>query len=168
MKLSELTAQTVAEYLRVTYSSLSATEVSLLSAMIAAAQSFVKGYTGLENVSPDEELVGFGDGEETEFTLEYRPVSGLTVYVDGILQTLTTDYTVNTTTGIVSFVTAPADGAEIVAAYDAVPSDEFDDLAIAAMVLVQDMWDRREYHIDKDKVNQVVEAILDLHRTNLL
>ena len=168
MKMSELTAEDLATYLRVTYSSMTAAEVSELSAMIAATQGFVKGYTGLENISPDEEAVGTGDGEETEYALAYRPVSSLTVYVDGVAKTATTDYTINGETGWITFVTAPAEGAEITASYSAAPSDAFEDLAIAAMVLVQDMYDRREYHIDKSNVNQVVESILGMHRVNLL
>lgn len=37
-----------------------------------------------------------------------KPTSGLQVFIDGILQTITTHYTIDLTTGIITFVTAPA------------------------------------------------------------
>lgn len=71
----------------------------------------------------DDELIGTGDGSDTTFQLvkNYtrgattrtrkitRPVSGtVVIYKDGVVQTVTTHYTVNYSTGVVSFVTAPA------------------------------------------------------------
>lgn len=168
MKMSELTAENVATYLRETYSSMTVSEVAELTAMVAAAKAYVKGFTGLEDVSPVDEVVGTGDGEETEFTVAYRPASGQTVCVDDVTKTETTDYTFVDATGVITFINAPADGAEITASYSAVPSDAFEDLAIAAKVLCQDMYDRREYHVDKSNVNLVVDAILGMHRVNLL
>ena len=60
-----------------------------------------------------------GDGSTTVFAYDNKifATSELTVYVDGTLQTLTTDYTVsgagNTSGGNVTFVTAPANGTNI-------------------------------------------------------
>jgi uncharacterized phage protein (predicted DNA packaging) len=44
----------------------------------------------------------------------------------------------------------------------------FDDLTIAYMILIADMYDNRDYHIQNDKVNKVVESIMGLHCINLL
>lgn len=70
-----------------------------------------------------------GDGLETEFQLEKAYTSGLVTYVrniikpvsgtltgvsvDGVPQTLTTHYTVDYNTGIITFVTPPGDGLDI-------------------------------------------------------
>jgi uncharacterized protein (TIGR02217 family) len=69
---------------------------------------------------------GTGDGATTIFGLYkaytsggvtrtrriIKPVSGsVLIYKDAVLQTLTTHYTINYTTGIVTFVSAPANGA---------------------------------------------------------
>jgi uncharacterized protein (TIGR02217 family) len=67
------------------------------------------------------ENIGTGDGSETEFqitktyttgSLTYvrtikKPVVGISVFVDSVLQTITTDYTIDTTTGIITFVAPP-------------------------------------------------------------
>jgi len=48
-----------------------------------------------------------------------KPIaSGLLIYVDGVLKTLTTDYTVSTVTGIVTFISAPALDKAITATFD--------------------------------------------------
>jgi len=48
------------------------------------------------------------DGESTDYYLDSTNIDGIySVTVNGILQSLTTDYTVNTTTGVISFVVAP-------------------------------------------------------------
>jgi uncharacterized protein (TIGR02217 family) len=67
-------------------------------------------------------LFGTGDGAEVNFGLYktyssggvtrtrriIKPVSGtVSIYKDGVLQTLTTHYTIDHTTGIVTFVSAP-------------------------------------------------------------
>jgi len=77
--------------------------------------------------------IGTGDGVEVDFQLrkQYinggvtvnRPITkpvaaGLLIYVDGVLQTLTTHYTVDDTTGIVTFVTAPGDTLAVTASFD--------------------------------------------------
>lgn len=65
------------------------------------------------------EDVGTGDGSENEFTLYHTyPTSGtLLVYVDGVLKTETTDYTVNYTTGVITFLTPPASSKAVTATY---------------------------------------------------
>ena len=46
--------------------------------------------------------------------------------------------------------------------------DNYQDIVIAVMVLVQDMWDNRSLYVDDSNVNKVVESILGLHSGNLL
>lgn len=46
--------------------------------------------------------------------------------------------------------------------------DDYQDIVIAVMVLVQDMWDNRALYVDESNVNKVVESILSLHSGNLL
>ncbi len=36
------------------------------------------------------------------------------------------------------------------------------------LALVADMYDTRSYRVDNDKINPFVEAVLDMHRINLL
>ncbi len=62
------------------------------------------------------EVVGTGDGSITEFSLDETPTAdSLSLYVDGVLQTVTTHYTISGAT--ITFVSAPADGARITAKY---------------------------------------------------
>lgn len=51
---------------------------------------------------------GTGDGSNTQFSLPWKPVAP-SIYIDGVLQTLTTHYTV-TPGGTVTFVTPPGNG----------------------------------------------------------
>ena len=49
--------------------------------------------------------------------------------------------------------------------------DSYEDLALAYVVLVQDMYDNRTMHPDTkyaNSANKTVETILDMHRRNLL
>jgi len=57
-----------------------------------------------------------GDGSTVAYTLSLTPTSGsVALYVDAVLQTLTTDYTVSG--DVVTFVSAPADGTKITITY---------------------------------------------------
>ena len=46
--------------------------------------------------------------------------------------------------------------------------DDHEDLYIAFMVLMQDMYDTRALYVDKNNVNRVVDSILFRHRTNFV
>ena len=46
--------------------------------------------------------------------------------------------------------------------------DELQDVMIAALILVQDMWDNRALYVDSTNSNKVVDSILGLHQVNLL
>lgn len=170
MKMSAITNELVAAYLRLDYAPMTPTEKTALTTLLDVARAYVKSYTGLENVSPENEDVGTGDGEETEFTLAYHPAtaSSYTIYVDGVAKTKTTHYTLDEDTGVITFLTAPANGSAITATYSAVPSDGFEDFAIVVYILVQDMYDNRTLYVEKDNVNRVVESILGMHCVNLL
>jgi len=70
------------------------------------------------SLSPrEDEEVGTGDGTTVAFNLEFRNVSVYSVYVDANLQTEGVDYSINTTTGVVTFTSAPALGVAITADY---------------------------------------------------
>ncbi len=46
--------------------------------------------------------------------------------------------------------------------------DDYEDITNAVMVLVADMYDNRQYSVDKASVNKVVDSIISLHRFNLV
>ena len=46
--------------------------------------------------------------------------------------------------------------------------DDYRDIVIAILVLVQDMWDNRALYVDTTNVNKTVESILNMHVVNLL
>ena len=56
-----------------------------------------------------------GDGSDTTFTLSEVPANAtqIMVFVDGILQKSSTNYSVNTSTGVLTFTSAPDNSAEI-------------------------------------------------------
>lgn len=46
--------------------------------------------------------------------------------------------------------------------------DDYKDMVIVILILVQDMWDNRTMYVDTTNANKVVESILGLHSINLL
>lgn len=46
--------------------------------------------------------------------------------------------------------------------------DDYKDIIIVILVLVQDMWDNRTLYVDTNNANKVIESILGLHSVNLL
>lgn len=46
--------------------------------------------------------------------------------------------------------------------------DDYQDLVIVVLILVQDMWDNRTMYVDSNNINHVVQSILGLHSVNLL
>lgn len=66
----------------------------------------------------NNEAVGTGDGIVVDFTLDNPAVaSGVEVYIDGVLKTITTDYTIVLATGVITFLVAPAIGEVVTANY---------------------------------------------------
>ncbi|WP_374381960.1 phage tail fiber protein [Dongia sp.] len=83
----------------------------------------------ISNFSPRVELVG--TGAQTAFTLpcEVFAAADVKVYVNGVLQTLTTHYSVSgvgSDTTIITFLVAPANGASVVIVRDVAPERSAD------------------------------------------
>lgn len=112
---------------------------------------FTSADDGESAPADDDQVIDEGDGSETEFQLvkNYesgnqthirritKPVAGtVVVAVDGTPQTPSTDFTVDPATGIITFVSAPANGDEITAGFEFdVPvrfAKEMDDLFSAS------------------------------------
>ena len=86
-----------------------------------------KNYLRLDHAASlhiDAEYVGAGDaGGTVEFDLDNTPIEGsLKLYVNNVLQTETTHYSISTAT--ITFVTAPPDGHAITASYDYAAGDD--------------------------------------------
>lgn len=88
------------------------------------------------------EAVATGDGSTTAFTLDEVPTNDASVslYVDGSLQTITTDYTLDGAT--VTFVTAPADDTKITAKYThtILAINEYTELLHQGRLKCVDLW----------------------------
>lgn len=46
--------------------------------------------------------------------------------------------------------------------------EEMDDMSIAYLCIIQDMYDNRALQIDKNTLNKTISTILDMHSVNLL
>lgn len=46
--------------------------------------------------------------------------------------------------------------------------DDYEDITIALLVIVSEMYDNRRLTVDTDRLNPLVRQILDLHDNNLL
>jgi hypothetical protein len=51
---------------------------------------------------------------------------------------------------------------------DAEAADKFPEFTIAALVLCEDMFDKRTYSIESKEANRVIDNILGMHSVNLL
>lgn len=86
-----------------------------------------------QSVSPTDQLLGLGDGAQTEFQLVKayggahapyervikKPVAGSVVLaVDGLSQSIGSDFTVDVMQGVVSFSVPPAAGMSVTAGYE--------------------------------------------------
>jgi hypothetical protein len=72
--------------------------------------------TGIQTTLTYGKATGTGDGSTTTLTINSgRTVDDVIVDVNGIILTPTTDYTISSTT--LTFITAPASGAEITVKY---------------------------------------------------
>ena len=165
MKVSEITINELSGYLRLEENDLAAADIQLLDTLLNVALSYVKSYTGLVDAAITGEEIGVGDGVETTFTAIAPAVYTPIVYIDGVA---TTDFTHDEISGEVTLDSAPAIDASITMDYVSKPSNLYDDLVIAVYVLVQDMFDNRTLYVDKTNMNKVVEAILGMHKVNLL
>lgn len=60
---------------------------------------------------------------------------------------------------------------EYVKGYTGLNDDEIsehEDITIAVLVLISDMYDNRQMYVDKSNVNRVIDSILGMYCTNLL
>lgn len=46
--------------------------------------------------------------------------------------------------------------------------NDFEDITVAALVLISDGWDNRSLYIDKSNMNKMVETTLGMHSVNLI
>ena len=46
--------------------------------------------------------------------------------------------------------------------------EEHDDITIAVLVLVSDMYDNRQVYVDRNNTNRTVDTILNMYRVNFL
>lgn len=93
---------------------------------------FISGAPG-SVIAFDDSVIGTGDGVETEFQIVKRYVFGAQTFdrkitrpvsgtvksgVDGVEKTITTEWTVDVTTGLVTYVTPPGDGLVVTAGFE--------------------------------------------------
>jgi hypothetical protein len=88
----------------------------LIEDLISSAKQAADAYLNNPFEAVSEELVGRGDGEETEYQLEHFPAYNVTVYLNG---TKTEAYTLDPAEGEIVFNDAPAYGIRITADYEA-------------------------------------------------
>lgn len=108
----------VSEIAYVTAKLMEFTEENLRAMILGATYS--SGSTAIE-----DEAVGSGDGEITEFALAHSPVkwNSVSVTVDAVAKTEGVDFAVDYVNGTLQFVTAPADEKAIVASYTYLTGD---------------------------------------------
>lgn len=167
MKVSEITTTLLADYLKIDGSDVAT--LAQLQVLLDVAKEYIKSYTGIREISIIGEEVGSGDGTETVFYLTNTNIIPTTqdIYTNGTKKTVTTDYTIDSVAGKIVFAVALAVNIDITADYD-LGLDAYNDFVIVVYVLVEDMYENRTLYVDKDKLNKVVETILNMHSTNLL
>ncbi|MDF2537414.1 MAG: hypothetical protein K0S76_435 [Herbinix sp.] len=166
MKASEIEISDVVRYLKLEEDEYQSDDIQML---IDTAKAFISSYTGIKESVVSGEALGVGDGEAAEFLFLKHPVivDTIAVSLNGELQTKDTDYHVNNDkTGII-FATTPLENDTVTASYKT-GIDAFEEFSIAIYVLCQDMHDNRSLYVDKTNLNKVVDAILGMHRVNLL
>ncbi|MCO1599830.1 hypothetical protein [Desulfosporosinus nitroreducens] len=168
-KVSEITNLELAEYLRLEHADLTDVEKAELDTLLNVAKSFVRAYTGINDVDVSNEVVGTGDGARSVFNVLCTPVvpDSQTIYVNEVAKAEDTDYSFNDTSGAIGFKTVPVLGDAIAADYK-IGLDAYADFVIVVYILVQDMYDNRTLYVDKNNLNKVVDTILGMHSINLL
>ena len=51
---------------------------------------------------------------------------------------------------------------------DDIQLDDYEDMTLAVLTLISDMYDNRSIQVDKSNINQIIDSILFMHSTNLL
>ena len=170
MKVSQITNKELADYLKLDYFSLTDAEKLELDTLLSIAKSFIKSYTGLEDLNVENEVIETGDGIKTTFYLENKNAitNSQTLYVDGVVKDKAADYVFDGAEGKVDFLVPPALGGIITGSYKTSQIDNYEDFVIVVYILAQDMYDNRTLYIEKNNLNKVVDTILGMHSVNLL
>lgn len=170
-KVSEITNEGLAVYLKLEFEELSDAEKFELDMFLNVAKAFIRSYTGIRDDQIAEEIVGTGDGVQTVFYVQNHPIvpDSQTIYVDSLVKTKDVDYVFKDIYGVIGFTISsiPAVGEVITASYG-IGLDAYPDFVIVVYVLVQDMYDNRSLYVDKNNLNKVVDTILGMHSINLL
>lgn|GEM_PF-604725 len=170
-KVSDITSQELAGYLRLEPEGLSDAEEFELDTLLSVAKSFIRSFTGISDSQITDEIVGVGDGVKSVFYVLNTPVvpDSQTVYVNSVAETEGVDYIFKDTSGAIGFMISsiPAIGESITASYQ-IGLDAYPDFVIVVYILVQDMYDNRAFYVDKNNLNRVVDTILGMHSINLL
>lgn len=166
MKISEVTVKQVADFFKLEDGEYTDTYIQSL---IDISKAFIRSYTGIKDRTITSESVGVGDDNRKIFRLEYSPVVPLTekIYLDGVLKTLNTDYTISNEIGDIKFLVAPNLGSIITADY-ITGIDAFEEFIHVLYILCQDMFYNRTMYVDSNNINKVYQSILDMHCVNLL
>lgn len=170
-KVSDITNQELAEYLRLDFDGLSDAEKAELDTLLNVTIAFIMSYTGIRDDQIIDEIVGVGDGVRNVFYVKNTPVipDSQTIYAGPVVKTEVVDYSFKDISGAIGFTIAsiPAVGEVITASYE-IGLDAYPDFVIVVYVLVQDMYDNRAFYVDKNNLNKVVDTILNMHSINLL
>lgn len=51
---------------------------------------------------------------------------------------------------------------------DDIQLDSYEDITLALLTLISDMYDNRSIQVEKNNFNQIIDSILFMHSTNLL
>lgn len=108
------------------------------------------------------EIVGVGDGNQTEFQLDKYPVTvnSETIYIDGEAKQRDEDYTIDYDTGVIDFTNPPGVDVEITADYYYENEAEKD-----GIVTYQDEYERDIYSLTGD--NQIAVLFKQQDTENL-
>lgn len=166
MQISSVAITDLKQYANV-YHSL---DDNLFTSILAACKSFISTHTGLPlTVSINASII------QTAILTKYSNVT-CTVTGNNITlvstQVIGTDIAwieseIQTVTGIVAdTTTVSADNLTVNLTAKSV--DSYEDLTIALFVLSNEMYDNRMITVDSNKVNYVIQQILDSHSVNYL
>jgi len=112
------------------------TQDALITELIARVEEDYKVIRNRDwDTEVEDERVGVGDGSTLEFTLAKHPViyDSEYIYVGG---SLSKDYSLNLTTGVITFTTAPDAGKRVTADYEAVNTYYPDGAELTAIRMV--------------------------------
>jgi uncharacterized protein (TIGR02217 family) len=125
-------------------------ELQQLASFFNTAQGSLNSFLMVDPVNGNPSGVSFGTGNGSATTFQLLDNEGYpagyiqgapSIYVAGVLQTVTTNYTINATTGLVTFVTAPANAAALTWTGQFARVCRFEDDTITFKRFVNLAWD---------------------------